>query len=119
MSEPFDTARETPASVNESDAMLAGLDGDPVYLIIDLSHVKSTLGNIMEGLAGALLPHDDLNTDQVFAARTRLIMIGSSGLIKVAVRAAGQDQYGRHRMEFFETLDEALEHIRQAAGVTG
>ena len=114
MSEPFDTAGETPASVNESNTMLAGIEGDPVYLIIDLSHVKSTLGNLMEGLAGALLPHDDLNTDQVFASRTRLIMIGSNALIKLAVRAAGQDQYGNRRMEFFETVDEALAHIRQA-----
>ena len=117
MSEPFDTARETPDSVNESNALLAGLEGDPVYLIIDLSQVKTTLGNIMQGLAGALLPHDGLHTEHVFASRTRMLMVGSSGLVKMAVKAAGQDQYGNHRMEFFETLDAALEHIRNAASV--
>ena len=117
MSEPFDTAKETPLSVNESNELLARIDGNPVYLIIDLSQTKTNLSNIMQGLAGALLPHDDLKTDQVFSRRVRLIMIGSGSLMKMAARAAGQDQYGNRHMEFFGTVDEALAHIRQAGKV--
>ena len=45
MLEPFDTPLETPQSVNESNTLLAGLEGDPVYLIIDLSRIKANLGN--------------------------------------------------------------------------
>ena len=114
MSEPFDTAKETPDSVNESNVILAGIEGDVVYLIIDLSQVNTTLGNLIQGLGAALLPHAELKSDQVFSSRTRLIMIGSNSLVKMASRAAGQDQYGNRHMEFFPTVDEALAFIRQA-----
>lgn len=114
MVEPFDQSHDTLDSVNESDDLLSRIEGDKVFMIVDLSQLKMDLGSLMQGFAAAFLPHDDLRTSNVFADRVSLLMVGSGALLKLAVKAAGQDQYGNRKIELFETLDEALTFIRQA-----
>lgn len=114
MTEPFDSAGDTLRSVNDCNTVLAQTEGDPVYFIINLSQLNLNLSNLMQGLASAFLPHSDVKTDHLFSSRVKSIMIGSGPLMKLAVSSAGQNQYGSRQMELFETLDEALDHIRHA-----
>jgi hypothetical protein len=114
MTEPFDTGKEAPVSIGEVNATLAQIEGDLVYIIIDLSQLNLNLGNLMQGFAMAYLPHEEVRTEHMLDDRVRTLMIGTGEMMKIAVKSLQQDQYGNHHVELFPTVDEALAHIRQA-----
>ena len=82
MLEPFDQNSDTLSSLSEADRLLAGIEGDTVYLIIDLSLLVVDMGGLMQGFATAFLPNNGVATDHVFASRVRTLMIGSGSRSK-------------------------------------
>lgn len=113
MQEPFDSARDSLLSTGAANSQVAAIEGDLVYVIVDLSQLKLDLSSLMEGFAAAFLPHEGVSMDHVMASRVRTLMIGTGSLMKMAARAAGQEQYGSRQIELFPTLDKALDFIRQ------
>lgn len=114
ISSPLDIAHELPQNINELDTFVAGITGDPVYVVIDMSDLHLNMGDLVQGLASAFSPPEGIETQNVSHNRVKSVIVGANTLLKIAARSAGQDQYGNRQMEWYPTLDEALTHIKQA-----
>lgn len=112
---PLDVGKDIPEMMGQANAMLKAIDGRVVYVIADVSNLSLSFSDIVQGLASALNPNRDAGSVQWYDPRVRTILIGSGTLLSLVVKSTRQDQYGNRQMELFETLDEALVHIRSAA----
>ena len=108
-------ARDIPEIMNAANEALSGIEGNVIYVIADVSQLSLSFGDIVQGLASAFSPSSDVRKVPPYDNRVRAILIGSGTLIRLVAAGGRQDQYGNRQLEVFETLDEALAHIRQAS----
>lgn len=106
---PFNVGEEFPQYV---EAVVKALDEspEPLFFISDAVGLKVNFGDVVAGLAfvtkGKLtyVNHPNMR---------RMIAIADSDLIRMAVNAVGQKQYGGHRTEVYPTTEAALISIRK------
>jgi hypothetical protein len=111
---PFKVSEEFPLYV---EAVVKALDeaSEPLYFISDAVGLKVTFGDVVSGLAFVTkgkvtyVNHKNMR---------KMIAIADSDLIRMAVNAVGQKQYGEYVAQVYPTTEAALEDIRkELAGV--
>ncbi len=80
----------------------------PLYLLYDTRTLKITFGGMVASLAEFTTEGLKILPD----LPVRTVVIGTNELVRLASKAAGQDQYGGHKVVMVETMEEALAHIR-------
>jgi hypothetical protein len=106
---PFKVSEEFPQYV---EAVVKALDEspEPLFFISDATGLKVSFGDVVSGLAFVTkgkvtyVNHPNMR---------RMIAIADSDLIRMAVNALGQKQYGGYRTEVYPSTEAALEAIRK------
>jgi hypothetical protein len=104
----YDIGRDAPAACQELFDLLEALDA-PVFLVVDARELKANFGDVVVGLGAttregvAVLKHPNIR---------EIVLVTTSGLVSMGVKALGQVQYGGLKSSAFETLDEALAYVR-------
>lgn len=79
------------------------------YVIHDIRELKFSFSDLVLGLAASFRPNKpELRSEFGF----NTVVVGSNTLIKLAVQSVRQVQYGGRELLHFDTLDEALTHIK-------
>lgn len=115
----LDVDTDLPRMLSDLNDRLTGFEGDVVYNIIDATGMALNFSSVVTGLAATFQPGYAAHLPQLFAPRVTPVMIGNGALLMLLVKSLQQDQYGRHRMQMFTTVDEALAHITQTHAVNG
>jgi hypothetical protein len=115
VTDPFDAVRDIKPSMRDLNDLLASIEGDNVYIIIDQLDMEMSFANAIQVLATVFLPNAEVPTDQLLHNRVRMIVLARSAVAKLGVKSLRQDQYGNRTLELFETREEAFDYIRQAA----
>ncbi len=106
---PFDPETEV-AEQNEAIAKLAASFSGMVYVIADLSRLEIKFSDLVLSLAEVRSSEASVLHNQKLVTLT----VGSSEMVQLAVEAAKQQQYGAVDIRLFSSVDEALEHARNA-----
>jgi hypothetical protein len=81
---------------------------EKVFLLYDMGNVKVDWGEMIMGLADA---RDAYKEGEHRNYRETVIVVRNM-LLKMGLRALGQQQYGNMRVTIFETVDEALDYVK-------
>lgn len=114
LSDPLDPAREGPNMNRDMNDHLGQIEGDRVYLIMDMTNFKMKFGTLVAGLGAALRPTEGVDTSNIDADRVNVLVVGNSRLVTLLINSAKQEQYGSRHIQGFKTRNEALAHISQA-----
>jgi hypothetical protein len=80
-----------------------------LYVVNDLSHLTNVnFGAMVMGAAEV----SKAGPGSLADPRTQHILVGEHLLIKMSGEAMKQDQYGKHEVPVFPTVDAALEYVR-------
>src|SRR5688500_16510571 len=102
---PFKVSEEFPLYI---EAVVKALDEatEPLYFISDAVGLKVSFGDVVSGLGfvtkGKITYINHRNM-------RKMIAIADSDLIRMAVNAVGQKQYGEHVAQVYPTAEAALE----------
>lgn len=107
--EPFDYNMTNFETIfKEVGKAAQGIDGT-IYDINDVHGLNLNFGTVVKAISNALF-HP--LTNYPGSERTVTIMIGKGVLFDVAQKAAGRKQHGELQVLIFETVETALENIR-------
>ncbi len=115
ITDPIDPALEGPNMNRDMNDQLGRLEGDRVYLIMDLTQFKLNFGTLVSGLGAVLRPTQGVDTSNIDADRVTVLAVGAGSLTSLLVKSAKQDQYGSRHVMGFKTRDEALAYIESQA----
>lgn len=107
--EPFDyTMLNFETIFKEVGKQAEGIEGT-IYNINDASGLKLNFSTVVKALTNALFRPMSVYPG---GERTVTVVVGKGMLFDIAQKAAGRKQHGELAMLVFETLEEALEDIR-------
>lgn len=107
--EPVDWSKEFHAALEELVRLRDSLEGCPkYYAIIDVTAVTMGFSDVVLALGEAHEASKKHRQDMPVS----LSLVGSGGLMELASKAMGQQQYGKYHMPLYTSLDKALEIVR-------
>lgn len=106
--EPLDIAAETPAMIDRV-AQEVGATSGKLYIIYDASDLKIAFSDMLFGLA----EHAHRSEGSVRDTHTVTIVVGTDEMLKLAVEALKQPQYGEVSLPMFDSRDKALAYARE------
>ncbi len=104
LSEPFDQAKEAPASDWKFQELIATVQGT-IYRVIDLTRWTIPFNDMINGLAS------DTRGGAGADPRIHTVIVGSGEMVEFGVKAMKQRQYGAKEIPLFASLDEALAYV--------
>ncbi len=102
---PFNPLTEMGKLAQGFTPIIAEIDG-PVYLVIDATGWKLSFSDLVHALD--IQARDGISDDP----RVHTIFVGRGLLASLAAKATAQKQYLGRESKLFESVDEALTHIR-------
>ncbi len=105
---PADLTADAPL-LREDIVQAAQSAGGFLYLISDLSLLNLLFPDVVVGMFEMTKVIEDIDLYPV--------LVGTSDMVRLISQAAKQEQYGSLHLPLFETVDEALDHIRQQMAV--
>ena len=115
VSSPFDSIRGSPHMLSELDALLSGIEGTQVYVIIDLTQHTFVFSELVMGLGLLLRQDGGFDISHITDSRVTTLLVGNGTLVKLLASGLKQDQYGNRQSHLFSTCDEALTYIKNQA----
>ena len=106
ITEPVDWEADARGALVEVNRLTAQIEGE-VYRIADLSGVKATFSDLVQGLAAVTRSEGGW----LSAPGQRPIVVTSQQITALFADFAQQDQYGKLAVDVFPTLDAALAHV--------
>jgi hypothetical protein len=104
--EPMDWHREFRAALEELVRLRDSLEDCPkYYAIIDVTAVTMGFSEVVFALGEV----HEISKKHRPDMPVSLSLIGSGGLMELASKAMGQQQYGKYHMPLYTSLDKALE----------
>lgn len=105
---PF-TPQDVQHGVEEISGVLETVEGN-LYSVVDVQSIHLSFSDLVMGLANAVT---DKTGWKLSNERTPLIVVGAHSMIKLAVDAIKQRQYGAKNVTLFTDMNEALRYARQ------
>lgn len=106
---PMDWTQEFHAALEEMVRLRDSLEGcSKYYAIVDVSAVTMGFSEVVLALGEAHEASKKHREDMPVS----LSLVGSGGLMELASKAMGQQQYGKYHMPLYTSLDKALEIAR-------
>ena len=107
LSDPIDPRQDIPMMMGEINTLVTHIEGDRVYIIIDMKQYTMVLGDLVAGMDAAFSSNEHAETPPIFHNRVRTLFVGN-GMVHILVNGMKQDQYGNRQALYFKTRDEAL-----------
>ena len=103
--------------LSELDTLLSKIEGDHVYVIVDLTQHTFGFAELVMGLGLLLRQDGGFDISHITDGRVRTLVVGNGSLAKLLASGLKQEQYGSRQTHLFPTRDEALAYISSQAHV--
>jgi hypothetical protein len=110
---PPHNAVEDMREMNNEVKRLVDQMGRLVYVIADIADVEINFSNLVAGLGEV---RSEVSRD--LKDETVIYLVGAGRMIENIMKFARQDQYGNQNYRVAESIDAALQHIRDTQNMT-
>lgn len=107
-SPPFNPTKDVFYVKTELEKMLKSID--VLNIIVDLRQINLSFSDLVESMGQTVDPDSETSAKK---GRVITTLVGSDDLIKMAVDAYAQEQYGGVKVEIFPNVEAALTHIHK------
>ena len=113
MAHPTDVRNDALHMASQACILLSDVRSDTAYLVVEMPRLEVTLLDLTASLASTVKPHGGLEIPYAFGSRACITPPQSGSTLHVVVTGPGEEQYDKLHVQLIETLNMALDLVRQ------